>query len=383
MTGTIAAGSEAFTCQYFAAPGAAKAFVVGASHTYTAGSHHMILFRTDLGAIPQGQEGPQDCYEGPAGSVMSHIRGILYAAQTPTGQVAYPDGVGLPVQPGEVFLMQTHYLDAGPASLDVRADVTLQLSDGGDVTTQAGMLFFYDPFIDVPPASTTARAQMRCLVPADVTLISAASHYHARGSDYAAYLDPPSGPPAATPFYTSNDWEHPTPLATPLAVGAGSRIRFSCGYTNPDPSKEYFQGQSAANDEMCMFVALYYPEMGSTVDFCRLDPDLFGTGTAGCGPTLACLQACAAQGAPLSMSLGDAPPDGGAGFDQATIDPCDQKCLVASCGPATAKLGAVRDCTRRSCAAECAAGQGSACSTCALANCASAIAACSSDTCAP
>jgi hypothetical protein len=386
MESTVAASTEAYTCQFFTAPTAAGEFIVGASHTYTPGSHHMIFFRTDLDAIPAGQEAPQDCYEGPNGGVMTHIRGIIYGAQTPAGELVYPSGVGLPVQSGEVFLMETHYLNAGASSLDVRVDLTLQLSDSTGIATRAGVLFFYDPFIDVPPASTNARAQMRCPIPDDVTLITAASHYHARGVDYAAYLDPATGPAATIPFYASNDWNHPAPLTAPVSVPAGSRIRFVCQYLNTDPAKEYFQGPSATSNEMCMFVAVYYPEMDAFTDFCRRSADMFGTGAATCGQTLTCIQTCAANGAaPLPPGLSGSPAsaDAGAGDISLTdIDPCYQKCFVDSCGPASAKILALSACTRTSCAAQCAAGTSSACQACAVANCGAQVNACLGDNCA-
>ena len=368
MSTTVPASSETHTCQYLRLPASfgAQSFVVGGTHTYTQGSHHMILFRTDLAEIPAGQDAPQDCYEGPNGSVMGHIRGIIYAAQTPTADTTYPTGVGLPLTNQEVFLMQTHYQNPGDKPVDAKVDLTLRISDGTSVSTRAGVFFFYDPFIDVPAGVKGARASMRCLVKNDVTLVSASSHYHKRGYDYAAYLDPASGPLATTPFYTSSDWDHPKPLATTMPIAAGSRIRFNCGYDNTGGTKEYFQGQSANDDEMCMFIGVYYPEIGQADDFCRADPDMFGTGTQGCSPTLACLRACP----PPAASTGPF-----------YVDTCTQKCLVASCPDATPKVIAVNDCAKQKCATECADRTSAACTTCSATNCTDAVSACSANTC--
>lgn len=367
MTSTVPASTEAHTCQYLRLPASvgAQSFVVGGKHTYTVGSHHMLLFRTDLAEIPAGQDAPQDCYEGPSGSVMSHIRGVVYAAQTPTADASYPDGVGLPLTNQEVFLMQTHYLNAGDKPLDARVDLTLRVSDGTGVSTRAGVFFFYDPFIDVPIGAKNARAGMRCLVKNDVTLVSASSHYHKRGNDYAAYLDPPSGAPATTPFYTSADWDHPKSLAATMTIAAGSRIRFNCGYDNSTGTKEYFQGQSASDNEMCMFIGVYYPEMGQTDDFCQTDPDMFGTGTNGCSTAMACLRAC--------------PKVAGAG--PFFVDDCTQKCLVSSCPDATPKILAVNTCVKKQCATECADRTSSTCTMCTASNCTDVASACAADAC--
>jgi hypothetical protein len=373
MQSHVLAGTEAHTCQFVAAPTHADGYVVAASHVYTPGSHHMLLFRTDLTSIPPGGDQPQDCYATASGGPMSHVRGIIYGAQSPTGHMTYPAGVGLPLAAGEILLMQTHYLDASSQALDARVDLTLEVSDGTGITAHAGALFFYDPFIDVPPASSTARASMRCLIPSAVTLLTAASHYHARGDDYAAYVDAPDGTAAAAPFYTSRSWDDPTPLGSPVAVGAGSRIRFSCGYQNTDATKEYFQGQSAADDEMCTFFAIYYPEMGQDENFCLAagQADMLGTGKATCYQTLTCLQTCAKNGAPpIALSPG-----------HTDVDPCNQKCMVGSCPTASAKLDALNECVQAMCAAACADATSSACQQCALSSCGDVTNACFNDVC--
>jgi hypothetical protein len=89
MDSVVPAGGETHKCQFVTAPPDAS-FVVSGRHEYTPGSHHMLLFRTDLTAIPAGMDKPADCYDSASGGFMSHIRGLVYAAQTPTGEMAYP-----------------------------------------------------------------------------------------------------------------------------------------------------------------------------------------------------------------------------------------------------------------------------------------------------
>jgi hypothetical protein len=207
---------------------------------------------------------------------------------------------------------------------------------------------------------------MRCLVKNDVTLVSASSHYHRRGNDYAAYLDPPSGPLATTPFYTSADWDHPKSLASTMTIAAGSRIRFNCGYDNGAGTKEYFQGQSASDNEMCMFIGVYYPEIGQADDFCQTDPDMFGTGTTGCSTSLECLRQC---------------PKSAGGNGPFYVDDCTQKCLVASCPGSTPKIQAVGACSKQNCATECTDRKSAACVTCTASNCSDVVSACTADAC--
>src|ERR1019366_1223651 len=129
----------------------------------------MLLFTTDYTSIPAGADQVQDCYEGASSNVMSHIRGLMYGGQTPTGTEDFPPGVGLVTSPSQILLFQVHYLNSTAAPLDAEVNVHLTLDSGTDVTTNAGVLFFYDPFIDVP-AGAMAKASMRCLIPRDITL---------------------------------------------------------------------------------------------------------------------------------------------------------------------------------------------------------------------
>ena len=365
MNETIPAGGEEFKCQYVALP-AGQAYVIAGEHDYTLGSHHLELYRTDLTAIPAGQEAVADCYEA-ASTIMSHVRGVIYGAQEPHGAIDFPSGVGLQTQSQEVLIFQTHYINAGAQPLDAQATVNLTLSDGTGITQHAGMLFFYDPFIDVPTGAR-AQAAMRCPIPNDITLLTASAHYHARGITYSAFLDPASGPNAATPFYTSTDWLHPASLAQPMTIPAGSRVRFNCGYDNTMGTQEYFQGPSAIDNEMCMFVGIYYPDMGESVNLCSgvargdggaSEPaaDMFGTGMATCMQTLTCTGKCPPGSAP-SVSAGNT-----------TVDPCWQKCFVDSCPSTMDVLYPLFGCIETNCATECAAAGSSACTSCVIAKC--------------
>lgn len=360
MEETVAAGQEIFKCQYVALPDV-QAFMVKGQHSYTPGSHHLLMYTTDLTAIPAGQAGVQDCYEGSGStnSIMSHVRGVLYAGQVPQGSEVLPAGIGLGTTPGQVLIFQVHYLNATAASLDAKVDVALSLDTGDDIVTKAGIFFFYDPYIDVP-AGAMAKASMRCVVPDDVTLIYASSHYHSRGDDYGAYIDPSVDTLASKPFYTSSSWSSPPNQQMSMPIKAGSHLRFECDYNNAAGTASYFQGQSAQTNEMCMFIGLYYPEMSPLADFCLSGPDMFGTGTATCDATLSCLQACGK----VSLSFG-----GGAST-------CEQACMVASCPNATAALVPVADCIKNSCAMPCSDTKSAGCEACIQASCTAAYGTC-------
>ncbi|MGH7294672.1 MAG: hypothetical protein ACRELB_07060 [Polyangiaceae bacterium] len=369
MEETVPGGGEEFKCKYVQLP-SVPAWMVQSEHNYTPGSHHMLLYTTSLTAIPAGGDQLTDCYEGTGNNIMANATGILYGGQTPTGKEQLPPGIGLPTKANEVLIFQTHYLNASAGPLDATVNVTLTLdTNADDIQTQAGIIFFYDPFIDVPPGATS-KASMRCQIPGDITLLYGSSHYHSRGVGYGAYIDPAVDQLASTPFYTSSSWSSPDNAQLNLPVKAGSRIRFECDYDNSAGTSEYFSGQSAQTNEMCMFIGLYYPEMGQLADFCYSGADMLGTGSATCSTTLSCYEACPSSGS-----------GGGGGPLGIDVSDCEQKCMVASCPTAAAPLVAFSDCVSKSCSSQCSNASSSACTSCVTQSCGSQYLACSNHTC--
>ncbi len=337
MSQSVAASSEAFRCQYVAMP-PGDGFVVGGENQFTAGSHHLVVYSTDLTAIPPDHADVEDCYEGDR-SMMTHIRGVMYAATDANGGIQMPPGVGIPYKSGAILLFQNHFLNAGGQPVQATSQVYLATQSSG-VAQNADVLFYYDPYIEVP-AGARASASMRCPIPKDITLVAFGSHYHSRGVSFRAYVDPPSGDPASTPFYTSTNWASPTIVTgQSLSVPAGSHLRYYCDYDNTQGNQEYIQGESATNNEMCMFIGLYYPAMTEVDDYCE-NGDEVGTGTTSCVDTLDCLAAC---------------PSGGDLSENNGYSACTQRCMVQSCPGAAAPLSTVGACIQQKCAGPCGYG---------------------------
>ncbi len=360
MKHTIPASSETFQCMYVQ-PSADRTFFTKIAHTFTPGSHHLVLIPTDLKTVPAGDDQPHDCYAGGA-DFMTHARGFMYGSQIANDSFDLPKGVGFFNDPGAVYLLQTHYVNSSANDLESTVSVTLTVSDGSDVTTKAGALFFYDPYIHVPTGAMASAGQ-RCPIPQDITLIRVIPHTHARGTTFNAFLDPASGAPAAQPFYTSTDWEHPAASPPSMAVAAGSHVRYRCDYDNTKGTQDFFQGVSAITNEMCVFGGVYYPDMGLLVNGCS-EPDQLGVGAVSCMNTAKCLDACYAP----QITDGEA------------LSHCTQACLVKSCPSAGVPLGASGKCAQTGCTAECKLG-GGGCLDCVQTKCPTEFAACQSATC--
>ncbi len=361
---TVKAGQEMHTCQLAALPNDADANVVSISHVYSPGSHHFVLFETDLDSVPDDLSGQYDCVQGDE-PIMQHARGVLYAAQSPNGNSPFPAGVGLSLKAHQVLLLQVHYLNPSSQDLDVKVAAGFDTAPLMTTPERAGFMIFYDPFIYVPPQSL-ATSGVRCSVPRAINVFSASTHYHQRGTGMKVWIDPGASSPSAMPFFETTDWEHSPNFTGLLAVDAGSLFRFQCDYFNKD-AVDVFQGPNAATSEMCVFGGLYYPKIEGDFEGCA-GLSVIGTGTATCSDQLTCVQSCPAGDAPVFTNGG------------VNVGPCWEKCVAAGCDGATDALLPATTCVGANCANECAAGD---CTACALSKCAPELSACFAQSCAP
>jgi hypothetical protein len=158
---TVKAGQERHTCQLVALPNDTDANVVSISHDYTVGSHHFVLFTTDLDTIPADSLGQYECTIGDE-PIMQHTLGVLYAAQTPHGDSPFPAGVGLPFKAHQVLLLQAHYINTTSHDIDATVRAGFDTAPIETTPQRAGFLIFYDPFVYLPPqAAATAGISMR------------------------------------------------------------------------------------------------------------------------------------------------------------------------------------------------------------------------------
>jgi hypothetical protein len=351
MQATLTPGEEIEYCKYVVVPEDGALDVARFEHAYTAGSHHLLLYQTGLDA----EDAPADIFPC-AGTSFTDlgISGIAYAAQVATGELAYPEGVALKIGAGDVLLLQTHYLNASEQELDVDVRLNLWLSDV-PVTDEAGTLFFYDWAI-VVPAGEPATARMRCQIPGDVELLFGMSHMHRRGVDYRATLE---GGELAEPIelFATTEWEGIEPARYQPAqdVTAGQVIDFQCGYEGED-ERTIIEGPSADANEMCMFIASYWPRQDQATELCAgpgSGPVFSGDKT--CGETVACVQ----------------------GTDDAVAQ---EQCLIATCEASSVAAAGFMGCIFQNCQPECEPGA-AGCDACVADHCLDAYSVCAAATC--
>jgi hypothetical protein len=359
MSLKVQPGEELHKCQLVTVPTDSEIQVVSFSHKYTAGSHHFLVFATDLDTIPASLEGQHDCVNGDE-PIMHHTRGMLYGAQSPEATFPLPPRVGFKLKARQVLMLQAHYINATRTAIEAQIRAGFDAAPASQIQTQAGFMLFYDPFIYLPAQSTT-NSGIRCPVPNDITIITASTHYHQRGTGMRAWVDPARDQPSSTPFLETHDWEHPPDFHGPLAVAAGSMFRIECAYSNSDAT-EVFQGPNAATSEMCVLFGLYYPRIEGDFANCQ-GPSITGHGDKPCGDVLSCVQNCPASDAPQFTPGG------------VLVGPCWQRCVARGCEGAVDGVLPVSFCVRDNCAAECGMG-GDACAACATTKCVTEVSAC-------
>lgn len=341
---TVAPGAEVQLCRLWALPTDRGPIAVRASdHTYTAGSHHFLVYRTTEKTVPPGGDVLRPCDET---DWMSKVRGVTYGAQDPTGSQVLPDGVAQRFEPGDVLLVQSHYVNASPGPLDASIHLTLHTTPPETVKTEAGFLFFFNPIIDVPPMGSST-ATMRCPIPEDIHMVFASSHMHQRGVDFEAHVEGA----ANGSLYKTQSWNEPVPrgfLPTDAGgtIAKGSTIAYTCAFQNHD-QRRYLAGPSATENEMCMLIGMYWPRLDQTTEFCWQGA-VASKGTASCLQTMQCAGACRADDVE-----------------------CHATCMDAICPTAAGPLMRVGRCVQSLCAEACAAGAmgSSECTKCATMKC--------------
>ncbi len=304
MQATIAASSEDEQCKFVQTT--EDLWVNHEEVRYTPGSHHFILWNTPYTTIPtvnlQGANVDTstvfDCKGGPqAGWNTTAFVGGAQSADAPPVLSDLPPNVALHIPAGSVLMLDLHVLNVTMAALNPIAVINLDTIPQSQVTQEAGIFLFFDPFIVVPP-NATAKAHMSCPVTSNVTLTTLQTHMHKWGLGGTVNLEDSTGA-MVKPLYTSSVWTDPPVTQWPvpgMALTAGQQIDYECNYENTGTT-QVIQGLSAATNEMCVLVAAYYPRdtkfetcstTGSFADASSA-ATYIGSGTTSCQDSLTCI----------------------------------------------------------------------------------------------
>jgi hypothetical protein len=318
---------------------------------FTHGSHHGLLALTSYhGAFPTENVRGEPVSD-PTATLECESTGDLWNAPgvvafgRPAGGTAsqlgaegvLPEDTAIKLAAGDVMVMNFHMINLTDKPMRACYKQNLNGIPDEQVKTEAGTMFYYNPFITVPAGSRSS-ATMACPVSEDVTLAAQVSHMHKRGVGYTARLldgDPLAGGQEVQVLYDGPEWDEPVArINTPaLSLHAGQWIEWTCDYMNPE-RRDVAQGAQTM-DEMCMFIGTYWPR-SLRMDNCLVSNDddapsarrNLGTGAMNGSQMVECLQA-----SPMLYSGGG--PDDSAGRYQS------QRCVTEACPRASGRLGEI------------------------------------------
>jgi hypothetical protein len=203
MNGHIDAGAEAMFCMYVQMPMDGKTAVPSAESHYTPGSHHLLVFRTTLKSIPDGEDVSHVCgapgvtvaKTGQSNGISSAEsaqgnNGSYYEAQTPVARRDLPAGVAHVFMPGEILILTAHYLNTTEAAIESKIEFRLHRMDPSQVKQEAGTFFLLNTDLNIP-AHSEITVTKSCPIPKDIQLGLLWSHMHARGYAFRAWTDDP------------------------------------------------------------------------------------------------------------------------------------------------------------------------------------------------
>jgi hypothetical protein len=219
-----------------------NADVHGFESHMTAGSHHLLVF------FAQGVQAdtPIEACSG------LEFQATPYGTQLPDDAVTLPDGIVESVPAGRGIRLQAHYLNTGSADLHAKVAVTFHVVRPDPAAVHAGIWFFINTNIDVPPLQQ-ATATRSCPLPPGIHVLTASSHMHRHGIDFQSTL-------GGRPLYATQQWDSPkaTTFDPPLLVGPNDEVSWTCTYQNDGMSSLSF-GESANTNEMCIVDGVFYP----------------------------------------------------------------------------------------------------------------------------
>jgi hypothetical protein len=204
-----------------------------------------------------------------------------------------PDGVASRFSPGEMLMIQTHYVNTSvqPTPTGKGAvGINFYTTPPGNGLMEMGTLFATQQSIRICSSNPTPTFSGTCRFPGAVTITAANGHFHSRGKIFdMSVWDGLSitHPPAEDQFYESQRWDNP-PMSTNIErpVPSGGGIWWDCSYqwlppavftcadvNAKDPEQQddccYVFGGNTDIGEHCNVFLYYYPKVGDTDVFCN------------------------------------------------------------------------------------------------------------------
>ena len=251
---SVPPGTEVYKCQDFTNPFGKDIGIVQEVTTLTPGSHHMFAF-----VLPNGQLTLQgnlvDC---PGGGVEFHD--YLTTSGTPLATTTYPANTGRIFTSGNGVRLNVHLINTDSAPKDAFVVFKVTYVEPAGLTNKVASIFLNQVAVTVPPGTSTSSKTYT--LSQDINLMGDASHMHKRGVHFVASTN------TGQTLYDGTEWQEPQQKSfnPPLHLAAGTKITWACTYNN-DTGQTLTFGESAANNEMCIFPGEFYNSTGTQISY--------------------------------------------------------------------------------------------------------------------
>jgi hypothetical protein len=244
----VTPGAEQTVCRVLDLGNDAPAMIRAIRADLGAGSHHMIVYRTN--AEPTDTHTP--CQGIPGGE------DTLLIAQRADTEVVYPGCAGLPIPANQRVRLEIHYMNYLADTTDIDAAVHFDLSPVDDALDPVRVMFTGITSFTIPEHTEGHEIESFHRVASDQRVFALTTHTHHRGVYASLHRATGLDDPNATLLHESYNWAEP-PLDTfdpPLTFGADEGLRILCVYDNEDPHEVQFG--MGFDQEMCFLWAYWY-----------------------------------------------------------------------------------------------------------------------------
>jgi len=211
-----------------------------------AGSHHMIVYRTEEAVAPV----PTAC-----GTDLADER-MMFIAQSHEASLRYPDPAALVLQAHQHVKVEIHYFNDTAAKLDIGASIAFTPHVGDTAKLlPVKTRFTGELSVTVPPGPSTTESFIS--MPASHRYFALTTHTHRWGVRATLKRAANLGDPSPTQLHESLSWSEPplTQLDPPITFD-GDGVILTCNYDNLSSDTVHFG--TSARDEMCFLWGYYY-----------------------------------------------------------------------------------------------------------------------------
>lgn len=312
----LAAGEERQSCFFLRAPdlaGGEDYYISRVHMAVNPGSHHMNVFRvkTIINLDPEmGEpitlgshegrliEGFSNFYTNPCWDSANWADWPLIAnsqnseIDDPYTDWQLPEDVAIRMTPGEMLMVQTHYVNAGEQTTPFGGRVGINFHRyGGDEPVEMGSLFATQQSIRICESNPKVTFSGTCRFPeGNITIEAVNGHFHSRGREFEVFTwDGVSDthPTEDEHLYTSDAWDDPPMLINlDRSAPSGGGVWWDCTYewrppvvetcdsvNEKDPQGQgdccYTFGGNVNVGEHCNVFLYYYPRVEDTDVFCN------------------------------------------------------------------------------------------------------------------